>query len=119
MAMSREEAILESLINGTSYDGPVLSRVEALLLQLARAAIQGMIKKVVTSLPAVGEDNVLYLLKKQGRTSGNYCEEYLWIDGEYELIGSTDIDLSNYVTKEELDNKIKPIPLANIDSLFQ
>lgn len=35
----------------------------------------------------------------------NYYDEYLYVDGRWELIGSTDIDLTDYYTKEEADEK--------------
>ena len=59
-------------------------------------------KEVVTSLPTTGKDDVIYLVKdEKGKDNNNYLE-YLWLNGKYELIGSTQVDLSGYVTKEEL-----------------
>lgn len=59
-------------------------------------------KEVVTSLPKTGKDDVIYLVKdEKGKDNNNYLE-YLWLNGKYELIGSTQVDLSGYVTKEEL-----------------
>ena len=58
-------------------------------------------KEVVTSLPQTGKDDVIYLVKDdKGKDNNNYLE-YLWLNGKYELIGSTQVDLSGYVTKEE------------------
>lgn len=59
-------------------------------------------KEVVTSLPTTGKDDVIYLVKdEKGKDNNNYLE-YLWLNGKYELIGSTQVDLSGYATKEEL-----------------
>lgn len=73
------------------------------------AEIQSMIEKansltkeVHDSLPAQGVDNVLYLVKDSQGKDNNVYLEYLWIDNKFELIGSTDVDLSQYVKKEEL-----------------
>jgi len=52
----------------------------------------------VTDLPVPGDTNILYLVG----TSAPY-QIYSWIDGEYVLVGSTSIDLSDYYTKEEVD----------------
>lgn len=53
-------------------------------------------KEVVTSLPTTGKDDVIYLVKdKKGKDNNNYLE-YLWLNGKYELIGSTQVDLSGY-----------------------
>lgn len=53
-------------------------------------------KEVVSSLPTTGKDDVIYLVKDdKGKDNNNYLE-YLWLDGKYELIGSTQVDLSGY-----------------------
>lgn len=53
-------------------------------------------KEVVTSLPTTGKDDVIYLVKdSDGKDNNNYLE-YLWLNGKYELIGSTQVDLSGY-----------------------
>lgn len=63
-------------------------------------------KEVVTSLPTTGKDDVIYLVKDaKGKDNNNYLE-YLWLNGKYELIGSTQVDLSGYATKEE-KNKLE------------
>lgn len=57
-------------------------------------------KEVVTSLPQAGKDDVIYLVKDtKGKDNNNYLE-YLWLNGKYELIGSTQVDLSGYATVE-------------------
>lgn len=63
-------------------------------------------KEVVTSLPTTGKDDVIYLVKdEKGKDNNNYLE-YLWLNGKYELIGSTQVDLSGYMTKEQaLENE--------------
>lgn len=60
-------------------------------------------KEVVTSLPTTGKDDVIYLVKdSKGKENNNYLE-YLWLNGKYELIGSTQVDLSGYVTHTTFD----------------
>lgn len=62
-------------------------------------------KEVVTSLPTTGKDDVIYLVKDdKGQDNNNYLE-YLWLNGKYELIGSTQVDLSGYMTKEDFESK--------------
>ena len=64
--------------------------------------------EVVQSLPPEGQTNVLYLVPKEGTGSDVY-DEYVWIVnnnvGHYEFLGTTQVDLSNYYTKDEADNK--------------
>jgi hypothetical protein len=58
---------------------------------------------VVQSLPQEGEPMVLYLVPKEGETPDVY-NEYIWIedDEDYELIGNTAIDLTDYVKFTDL-----------------
>lgn len=77
------------------------------------AEIQSMIEKasslkkeVVTSLPTTGKDDVIYLVKDpKGKDNNNYLE-YLWLNGKYELIGSTQVDLSGYATEDDVNRSI-------------
>lgn len=57
----------------------------------------------VDTLPQTGEAQTLYFVKdSKGKDSNNYLE-YLWIDGKFELIGSTQVDLTGYVKTPDLD----------------
>lgn len=59
-------------------------------------------KEVVTSLPTTGKDDVIYLVKDdKGKENNNYLE-YLWLNGKYELIGSTQVDLSGYAKQGDI-----------------
>ena len=55
---------------------------------------------VVTALPATGKDNTLYLVAHSSSTTGDLYNEYMWINSSssYELIGSTQIDLTDINT---------------------
>ena len=68
----------------------------------AIAGITGFHAEIVSVLPATGEPNILYLVAKSTTASGNVYDEYLYINGAWELIGSTDIDLSGYVQASEM-----------------
>ena len=72
---------------------------------LIDAAINGRFQKV-NVLPATGEPNVIYLVPKATPETSNACDEYIWQDNAWELIGSTDIDLSGYVTDDELNTAL-------------
>ena len=58
--------------------------------------------RVYTVLPDVGRTNVLYLVAKSTAESGDGYDEYLYINGAWERVGSTDIDLSGYVQASEM-----------------
>lgn len=64
----------------------------------------GMKYEVVNELPATGEAGTVYLVPKQSAGTGDVYDEYIYVDGSYEHIGSTEIDLSNYYTKTQADD---------------
>ena len=63
------------------------------------AAIKTASFEVVDALPASGEENIIYLVPKVGGEVPDTHDEYIWVDSAWELIGSTQIDLSNYLQK--------------------
>lgn len=79
--------------------------------------------KIVESLPSVDEakENTIYLVKKENISdTKDLYYEYLFIEGKWEFIGTTDfaeIDLSDYWTiqqvKDYVDNKTYSIPIAS------
>lgn len=56
-------------------------------------------------LQTTGEDRVLYLLPKINTDTKDEYDEYVYVNNDWEWIGHTVIDLSNYYTKTEIDNK--------------
>lgn len=62
-------------------------------------------KEVVTSLPSTGKDDVLYL-KKDGNDANNSYVEYMWINGAWEIIGNTKIDLNPYAKKTDIKTSL-------------
>lgn len=57
---------------------------------------------VVDALPEQGQEKVIYFVPSKTSFEKNVKDEYMWIDGKYELIGSTAIDLANYWSKDDL-----------------
>lgn len=62
--------------------------------------IEGLEFVLVDTLPATGESGKIYLLKKEGTSDR---DEYIWIDNQWELIGDTGVDLTNYYNKTEVN----------------
>ena len=60
----------------------------------------GAIKfQIVAELPETGQDDTIYLVPITPDTSGNNYAEYIYINGQWELLGKigVQIDLTNYV----------------------
>lgn len=71
------------------------------------SAISTMSLEVVQTLPT--EDistTTIYLLPKQSAGTQNVYDEYIYLNNSWELIGNTEIDLSSYYTKTEVDNAL-------------
>lgn len=62
-------------------------------------------KEVVESLPSSGQDDIIYLLKNKNDANNVYTE-YLWINGKWEIIGDTKVDLTDYAKKTEIKTKL-------------
>lgn len=80
----------------------------------AVSGIKSFEAKVVESLPLTGENGILYLVANSG-SGQNVYDEFLWINGKYEKLGTKEIDLSGYAKKTEIPTKVSQ--LAN-DSKF-
>ena len=65
--------------------------------------------EIVQSLPTQDISTTTIYLVPNGDNplSGNGYEEYIYINNNWELIGTTNIDLSDYYTKEEVDELIE------------
>jgi hypothetical protein len=72
--------------------------VNALIGNLTRLTLQ-----VVQELPEVGTEHIIYLVPNN-ESGNNVYEEWLFVQSKWEMIGTTEVDLSNYYTKEEIDN---------------
>lgn len=59
-------------------------------------------REVVDALPLTGKDNVLYLVPKKGSNKDVY-NEYIWTGTDYELLGTTAADLTDYYNKTQTD----------------
>ena len=68
----------------------------------AIADVSGFHAEIVSELPETGKTNILYLVAKSSASSGDGYDEYLYINGGWERVGSTDIDLSGYVQASEM-----------------
>lgn len=63
--------------------------------------------KVVTSLPTVNISLTTVYLVKDTTEGGGLYTEYIYVNGAWEELGNQSLDLSGYVTDEELDNLLK------------
>lgn len=67
----------------------------------ALADIVGFSIEIVNTLPATGEDGVFYFVPNSGEQNNIY-DEYLYVNNAWEKLGTTEIDLSNYLQKTDV-----------------
>lgn len=60
---------------------------------------------VVDTLPTTGESNKIYLVPHNHGNTDVY-DEYIYVNNKWEKIGNTDIDLTNYATKEFVNQAV-------------
>lgn len=75
--------------------------------------------KIVQEKPTEDiETNVIYLIPKSVSSAGNIYEEWIYIDNKWELLGTTDIDLSNYMTLSPLNPTAEQIAAMPSGQLY-
>ena len=65
--------------------------------------------QVVQSLPGSGISTTTIYLTPSGGGSGNSYSEYIYVNSQWELIGSTAVDLSDYYTKAQVNAMVTPV----------
>lgn len=105
-------AIASALTNYATNAGVQAAIAAALANYMTISEVNDAILKAVTeashitfeavdALPETGAPNKIYLVPSGGG-SRNVKSEYMWIDGAWELLGSTEVDLTGYWSKQEL-----------------
>lgn len=77
------------------------------------AALKSFDVRVVNALPVTGLPNTVYLVPSAKSADLNVKDEYLWLDGAWEQIGSTAVDLTDYARKSEVPRRPEDIGAAN------
>lgn len=62
--------------------------------------------ELVEELPEIGDENTIYFVPN-GNTGSNQYDEYIYTDEGWEKLGTSDIDLSNYIQKSETAGLVK------------
>ena len=96
-------------INNAGYQ--TASQVSS-AIQSAIASVTQISYEVVANLPASGETGVIYLIANNG-SNPNIYDEYIWYNNRFEKIGTTDVDLSNYLQTTD----VLSITNAEIDTI--
>ena len=79
--------------------------VDTVVAQVQALSSTGLIRKPVDELPTEDiETNVIYMLKATKPNGDVYRIEYMYIDGHWDALGTSETTLDDYYTKAETDN---------------
>ena len=68
----------------------------------AIAAVDHLSREIVGTLPENANENVIYMVLRGGGTGQDVYNEYMYINGAWEIIGDTSVDLTGYAKKEDI-----------------
>ena len=68
----------------------------------AIAAVDHLSREIVEALPENANKNVIYMVPREGGTGQDVYNEYMYINGAWEIIGDTSVDLTGYAKKEDI-----------------
>lgn len=77
------------------------------------AAIKTYTVSVVSELPSTGAEKVIYLVVKKDGLDGDAHSEYLWVNGKFEFIGTTAVDLTGYAKEDWVTDQLANYLLAD------
>ena len=103
----------------SSSENPVQNKVvKSYIDGLASTALQ---RKIVTTLPVQDiETNVVYMILKQDGEAGDFYNEYMYINNQWELIGSTQMKVDSalsLVSDNSMQNQVIYVALQNMLSI--
>jgi len=106
------DVVSVDLLNGESVLGFSNGKLKSdLSAYYTKAEIDQMISadlkfEVVQTLPSTPDTHTIYLVPKSTSETNNIYDEYMYINNAWELIGTTEVDLSNYQTLISSTNKV-------------
>lgn len=127
--IANEQGTLVKLAS-TTASGDVTADIAALqgrctalenrMTAVEQAVSAGVEFIVVEELPAVGQKGKIYLVAHSHGEKDIY-DEYIWVEedgiGNYEKLGNTDIDLTDYYNKDDVDDKISNLQTTLTNSI--
>lgn len=90
--------------NTTSDDEPKVLANKQYVDNAISSVLNGAFQ-IVDVLPETGKSGVIYAVPMEDNPSA--YELYVWEDNSYKSLGKTEIDLSNYYNKTEVDDKLR------------
>lgn len=68
----------------------------------AIAAVDHLSREIVQILPENASEKVIYMVRREDGTGQDVYNEYMYINGAWEIIGDTSVDLTGYAKTEDI-----------------
>lgn len=107
-----KESKLAIILALAALDDSAIKSLEERVNELAEL---GFKPEIVEELPESGNDHTLYLVPQNEPGEDPWYKEYLWLDNEWENIGTTSINFENYELKS---NKVTTLDAQSTDEQY-
>lgn len=103
-ALEAQDGVLAGEIDAleTSLSNVYTKQETNSAIATAIAAAGHLSREIVEALPENANENVIYMVLRGGGTGQDVYNEYMYINGAWEIIGDTSVDLTDYAKKEDI-----------------
>ena len=103
-ALEAQDGVLAGEINAleTGLSNVYTKKDTDNAIAAAIAAVDHLSREIVEALPENANENVIYMVRREGGTGQDVYNEYMYINGTWEIIGDTSVDLTDYAKTEDI-----------------
>lgn len=103
-ALEAQDGVLAGEIDAleTSLSNVYTKQQTDSAIAAAIAAVDHLSREIVETLPENANANVIYMVRREGGIGQDVYNEYMYINGAWEIIGDTSVDLTDYARKEDI-----------------
>lgn len=103
-ALEAQDGVLAGEINAleTGLSNVYTKQETDNAIAAAIAAVDHLSREIVETLPENANANVIYMVRREGGTGQDVYNEYMYINGAWEIIGDTSVDLTGYAKTEDI-----------------
>lgn len=103
-ALEAQDGILAGEIDALEENlGKVYTKEETdSAIAAAIAEVDHLKREIVEVLPETAKENIIYMVLREGGAGQDVYNEYMYINGAWEIIGDTSVDLTDYAKKEDI-----------------
>lgn len=100
-ALEAQDGVLAGEINALETNVYTKTETDS-AIAAAIAAVDHLSREIVETLPENANANVIYMVRREGGTGQDVYNEYMYINGAWEIIGDTSVDLTGYAKTEDI-----------------